>query len=119
MIRNFWPILVIFVLLYYIVTFNLFFFHLLDLFTFHMHIFLSNQLIESSFELKAILLISSVKTLCFSLLNLGCIFNINLLFFYEFFMAYFKVMYIVSFFLNGLSYFQVELLPNSFYNLQM
>ena len=35
----------------------------------------------SSFELKAILLISSVKTLCFSLLNLFCIFNIDLLFF--------------------------------------
>ena len=32
-----------------------------------------------SFELKAILLISSVKTLCLSLLNLCCVFNINLL----------------------------------------
>ena len=34
----------------------------------------------SSFELKAILLISSVKKLCLSLLNLCCVFNINLLF---------------------------------------
>ena len=35
----------------------------------------------SSFELKAILLISSVKTLCLSLLNLCCVFDINLMFF--------------------------------------
>ena len=34
----------------------------------------------SSFELKAILLISSVKTLCLSLLNLCCVFDIDLLF---------------------------------------
>ena len=34
----------------------------------------------SSFELKAILLNSSVKTLCLSLLNLCCVFNIDLLF---------------------------------------
>ena len=34
-----------------------------------------------SFELKAISLISTVKILCFSLLNLCCVFNINLLFF--------------------------------------
>ena len=34
----------------------------------------------TSFELKAILSISSVKTLCFSLLNLCCVFNIDLLF---------------------------------------
>ena len=36
----------------------------------------------SSFELKAVLLISSVKTLCLSFLNLCCVFNINILFFY-------------------------------------
>ena len=35
----------------------------------------------SSFELKAILLISSVETLCLSLLNFCCIFNIDLLLF--------------------------------------
>ena len=33
-----------------------------------------------SFEIKAMLLISSVKTLCFSLLILCCVFNIDLLF---------------------------------------
>ena len=35
----------------------------------------------SSFELEAILLISSLKLLCLSLLNLGCVCNINC--FYE------------------------------------
>ena len=35
----------------------------------------------SSFELKAILLISSVKTLCFSLLCIWCVCNISLLLF--------------------------------------
>ena len=42
----------------------------------------------SSFELKAILIISSLKTLCLSLLNLYCDFNIDLLFLmnsYDFF----------------------------------
>ena len=48
----------------------------------------------SSFELKAILLVSSVKILCLSLLNLCCVFNINLLFFYEFFMIFFKTIYV-------------------------
>ena len=35
----------------------------------------------SSFETKAILLISSIKTLCLSILNLCCVFNIDFLFF--------------------------------------
>ena len=35
----------------------------------------------SSFELKAVLLIPSVKTSCLSLLNICCVFNIDLLFF--------------------------------------
>ena len=39
----------------------------------------------SSFELNVILLLSSVKTLCLSLLN-SCCFFINLLFFYGLFM---------------------------------
>ena len=34
----------------------------------------------SSFELQAILLISFVKTFCFALLNICCLFNINILF---------------------------------------
>ena len=52
----------------------------------------------SPFELKAILLISSVKTVCFSLLNLCCVFNISLLFFI--FMIFFKTIYLLSNFYN-------------------
>ena len=40
-----------------------------------------DYILLSPFELKPILLISSVKTLCLSLLNLYCAFNINILFF--------------------------------------
>ena len=50
---------------------------------FRVNMFLSSQFITffSSFELKAIILLSSEKTLCFSLLNLHCVFNISLLLF--------------------------------------
>ena len=37
-----------------------------------------NGILLSSFELKAILLITLVKTLCLSHLNLGCVFSISL-----------------------------------------
>ena len=37
-------------------------------------------ILSSSFELKAILLISFVKTFCFALLNICCLFDINILF---------------------------------------
>ena len=40
-----------------------------------------DYILLSSFELKAILLISLIKTLCLSLLNLCCVFNITFLFF--------------------------------------
>ena len=62
----------------------------------------------SIFELKAIMLISSVKTLCLSLFNLFCVFNIDLLF----------LMNCLQFFLDNLFYSHVGLLLNSFYNLQ-
>ena len=58
----------------------------------------------SSFELKSILLISSVK-ICLSLLNLCWVFNIDLL---EDYLLQF------CFYLNGLFYFQFELFLNSF-----
>ena len=47
----------------------------------------------SSFELKAVLLISSVKRLCLSLLNLRCVFNIGLLFLMNCF-DFFKTIYV-------------------------
>ena len=62
----------------------------------------------SSSELKAILLITSVQTICFSFLNLCCVFDISLFFLNSFF-----------FFRNGLFYFQFELLLKSFYNLKI
>ena len=40
-----------------------------------------DSILLSSFEVKAIFLIFSIKTLCVSLLNLCCVFNISLLFF--------------------------------------
>ena len=50
----------------------------------------TDSMLLLSFELNAILLTSSVKTLRLSLLNLSCVFDIDLLFFYEFFMTFFK-----------------------------
>ena len=72
----------------------------------------------SSFELKAVLSISSVKTLCLSLLNLCCVLDIDLLFFINFY-EFFNTIYVnfFYFFLDNLFYSQVELLLNSFHNL--
>ena len=76
----------------------------------------------SSSEIKAILLISSVKALYLSRLNLYCDCNINLLFFYDFFMFLLQQkkisMSMLFFFLDGLFYPQVELLLKRFYNFQ-
>ena len=70
----------------------------------------------SSFKLKAVLLISSVKTLCLSLFNLCCVFNIDWLFLMS--SLWFPLMRSVSilFFLDIFLYYQVPLLLNSFYN---
>ena len=67
--------------------------------------------------LETILLTSSVNTLCFSLLNICCYFNINL-----FFMNYSRFFLKLStstlfFFLVSSFYFQVKVLLNSVYNL--
>ena len=58
----------------------------------------------SSFELKAILSISSGKILCLSLLNFCCVFNTNLLFF----MIFFKTIYI-NFIFFWMVYFILKL----------
>ena len=76
----------------------------------------SDCLLLSSLAREAILLTSSVNTLYFLLLHLCCDFCINLLFFYEFFMISLRLS-ILTFFVAALSYFQVELLLNVFYNL--
>ena len=72
-----------------------------------------------SFELKVILLISSVKTLCFSLLNI-CYFLCWFVVLYEFLKIFLKTICFNFIFLtNGLFYFQFGILLNSFYNLQI
>ena len=65
----------------------------------------------SSFELKAILLISSVKTLCLSLLNLCCVFNTSL-FFMNYFLSSLRHQFLS--FLNSLLYFQFYMLLSIF-----
>ena len=113
--------LIIFVLFYYIVPFNLFYIPEICLFHTHMHV--STESIDcillSSFELKAMLLISSVNTLCFLLLNLCCVFNISLLFFMNCLLFSQKLFTLIDFFLHGLFRFQAELFLKSVYNLQI
>ena len=77
-----------------------------------------------SFELNTILLISSVETLYFSLLNLCCVFNISFInislwILYGFFCRKGNHLYQFYFFLDGLVYSQVELLLNSSDNFQI
>ena len=73
----------------------------------------------SSFELKAILLIYSVKTLCLSLLNLCCVFNISFYFLRILFNLFSNYLLEVYFLLNGLFYFQFALLLNSLDNFEI
>ena len=79
--------------LYYIITFNLFIFtyYIFACSNAYVSIISIDCILLSSFELKTTLLISSVKTLYLSLLNLCCVFNIGLFFlwiFYYFFWDY-------------------------------
>ena len=72
-----------------------------------------DYIVLSSFKLKAILLISSVKKLCLSLLNLFYVFNIVCMYSLGFFQDYLCQFY---FFLNSLFYSELQLLLNSFHN---
>ena len=98
MVRNFWPI---WIMLFYVFFCNIikvklflyYFITLLELISSLLHtksLFIPytygsiesiDCIILRWFELKAILLISSVKRLCFSLLSLCCVFNIIFWFF--------------------------------------
>ena len=102
------------VLLYWYIWFLLF--YIVSLCTFHLHIFLLNLLIL--FWLNANLLTSSVNTFCFSLLNLYCDFNINLLFFMNFWFSQ-RLFTSGLFFLIGLFYSQVDLLLSNAYSFQI
>ena len=104
--------LIIFVSFYYIVTFNHFFSLTRPLLVPYAHVSIESIdcILLSSFELRAIVLISSAKILCLSLLNICHVFNINLSFFYEFFIfsfvakettyVHFIFFYIIYFILN-------------------
>ena len=98
MVRNLWPIWIMFfyVFFYNVVKVSHYLYHFIVLLHLISSFSLTGSLrvpyayvsiksidciLSSSFELNAILLFSSVKTLCLSLLNLCCVFNIHLLFF--------------------------------------
>ena len=60
-----------------------------------------DSILLSSFKLREVLFISSVKTLFLSLLNLCCIFNIDLYFFYNFFTIFSNTIQVSFFILNS------------------
>ena len=118
MVRNLWPIWIMFYYVFNIIKVN----HFLYRFIILLHLFSSLSLTKSllvpyayvsiesidctflsSFELRAILLISSVKTLCFLLLIVPftvflililILFNIFNTVFYKFLMIFFNTIYI-------------------------
>ena len=71
----------------------------------------------SSFELKLILLISSVKALYLLLLNLCCVCFLQI-FFVLFYLLYINLHQLLSF-LNSLFYFQFEILLSIFHNFKI
>ena len=133
MIRNLWPIQFTFFYILFdnIIKVNHFFLypfiillHLISFFSLTRpllvpYAYVSFKSIDcillSSFELKAILSISSVQTLCLSLLNLYSVFNIDFLFLMNSLLFFLRLSMSI-FFLDILLYSQVQLLLNSFYN---
>ena len=131
MISNFWPIWIMFFYVFikvnnflccFIILLHLFSSFLLtrSLLVLYAYVFISSSdsILLLSFELKAILLVSSVKTLCLSVLNLCCVFDIDLLFLMNS-LWFFTILCPFYFFLDGLLYSQIELLLNCFYNFQI
>ena len=74
-----------------------------------------DRVLLSSFEVNVMLLVSSVKTWCFSLSILCCVFNLDLLFLMNS-LWFFLGLSMLIFFLDILLYYQLELLSNNFYN---
>ena len=101
-------------IIFFIVTFNLFLSLTKSLLAPYTYVSIESVdcILLSLFELKAILLISSVKTLCFSLLNICCIFDIDLSFFIN--SLLFSLILSMPVF-----YSETELLLNKFYNFQI
>ena len=115
MVKNFLPICNIikikhFCIVLLIVTFHSSFLHTRSLLV--LGAYVSIKSIDCipllSLEFTTILLISSVKTLCFSLLNLCCVFNIRLLFFMSSFLSSLELSASILFFLNDLFYFNLS-----------
>ena len=86
--------LIIFALFYYVVIVNHFFFTYQILLIPYAKVSIKSLccILLSSFELKGILLISSVKTLSFTFKTLLC-FQFYFIVFYEFFVIFFKAIY--------------------------
>ena len=84
MVRNFWPIWIVLFYVFFCNIIKVKHFCVVLLYLVIPYAYVCIESIDgillSSFELKAILLITSVKTLCPSLLNLCCVLNIILLF---------------------------------------
>ena len=80
--------------------------YVLDLWSFYMYIYIYYILLWS-FELIAILFISSIKTMCFSLLYLCCAFEITLLFFMNSLSCFWRL-YISISVRNGIFYFKLS-----------
>ena len=109
-------IVIIIALFYYIDIFNFFFFCLISLFVPYSYVSVGsiNCILLSLLALTAILLTSSVNTLCFSPLNLYCdfIFSMNSL-------GFSFRLFVSSLFFCWWFYFQVDLSLDNFYNLQV
>ena len=88
-------------IIFFIVTFNLFLSLTKSLLAPYTYVSIESVdcILLSLFELKAILLISSVRTLCLSLLKLCCIFNIDLLFFINYLILPISILFFSRYFI--------------------
>ena len=143
MIRNLWPLWIMFfyVFFYKIIKVNTVLYRFIILLHIISYFLLIRPLIVSYtyvsiesidcillslFELKAILLISSVRTLCLSLLKLCCIFNIDLLFFINYLILPISILFFSRYFILFSSWVAYNLHSinyiyniHSFYNFQI
>ena len=136
MIKNLWPTWVIFFMFSFVTSSRLNIFcnvllycycllHLTSSFSLNRSLLIpyayvsikwTDWFILSLFELKAILTIFSIKTLCFSLLNLCCAFNINWFNFVNSLSSFLRLSLPILLILDDSFFFQVELLLNSFHH---
>ena len=108
--KDFWPIWIKFFYVFFcnIIKVKYFLYrfiillHLISSFSFTRSLLVpyksTDCILLSSFELKSILLIFSVKSLCLSLLNPCCVFNINLLFFMNSLLSFLRLSMLILFY---------------------